>query len=108
MTTAFVKTRPVPSTNVPNLMTLVAARAAEDVAMNKRTINTLALRMSPPEIFRDRAVFSNSIGATEPRIRERRGSATIYLRSGNTRSAECTPMQFSFEAVDRLSAVAAG
>jgi MFS family permease len=32
MTTAFVKTRPVPSTNVPNLMALVAARAAEDVA----------------------------------------------------------------------------
>jgi hypothetical protein len=66
MTTAFVKTRPVPSTNVPNLMALVAARAVEDVARNNRTTNTLAPRMSPPEISEIRLYFSNNIGALRP------------------------------------------
>ena len=70
MTTALVKTRPVPSTNLPNLMALVAARAVEDVARNNRTTNTLALRMSPPEISEIRLYFSNNnwrIGAADLR-----------------------------------------
>src|SRR5439155_25304589 len=50
MTTALVKTRPVPATNLPNLMALVAARAVEDVAKKNRTTSSLALRMGPPEI----------------------------------------------------------
>ena len=49
ITTALVMTRPVPSTNLPNLIALVAAKTVEDVKKNKTT-NNLALRMGPPEI----------------------------------------------------------
>jgi hypothetical protein len=57
---------PVPSTNVPNLIALVAAMAVEEAARNNRTTNTLALRMSPPEISEIRLYFSNNIGASGP------------------------------------------
>src|SRR5437867_9575885 len=50
MTTALVKTFPVPSTNFPNLMALVAATAVEDVARKNRITSSLVLRMRPPEI----------------------------------------------------------
>jgi hypothetical protein len=42
-------------------MALVAARAVEDVARNNRTTNTLALRMSPPEISEIRLYFSKNL-----------------------------------------------
>jgi hypothetical protein len=47
-------TRPVPSTNLPNLIALVAAKTVEDVKKNKATSN-LELRMGPPEIWQVRA-----------------------------------------------------
>jgi hypothetical protein len=45
----LVKTCPVPSTNLPNLIALVAAKTVEEVKKNK-TANNLALRMGPPGI----------------------------------------------------------
>jgi hypothetical protein len=49
ITTALVKTRPVPSTSLPNLIALVAAKTVEELKKNKTT-DDLALRMGPPEI----------------------------------------------------------
>src|SRR5262245_15247145 len=50
MTTALVRTRPVPSTNLPNLIAFVAASAGKDVAKNKKTVISLAMRIGPPNL----------------------------------------------------------
>src|SRR5437588_6274692 len=47
MTTAFVMTRPVPSINLPNLMTFVAAAACDAAARRNRSASRVVTRIVP-------------------------------------------------------------
>src|SRR3989442_6486229 len=67
MTTALVKTFPVPSTNFPNLIALVAATAVEDVARKRSEEHTSELQSRPHLVCRLLLEKKNSSRHDSPR-----------------------------------------